>query len=96
MYSTAYLSSADWNDTRFKNESFDAKLIEARGELDQAKRKAIYSEMGHMVRDDGGLICPMFNDFIDASSDRVAGWVSGVPGFDFMNNSAPLRMWVTS
>ena len=40
MYSTAYLSTADWNDTKFKNAHFDELLIAARGELDQAKRKA--------------------------------------------------------
>ena len=96
MFSTAYLSSADWNDTRFFNEQFDQLLIAARGELDTAKRTQMYADMGTILRDEGGLICPMFNDFIDASSDKLAGWVSGVPGFGFMNNSAPMRMWVTS
>ena len=31
MYSTAYYSKADWNDTRFFREDFDKLLIEARG-----------------------------------------------------------------
>ncbi|XHE55766.1 ABC transporter substrate-binding protein [Phaeobacter sp. BS34] len=75
MYSTAYLSTADWNDTRFKREDFDKLLFAARGELDEAKRKALYSQMGMMVRDEGGLICPMFNDFIEATSSKVQGWV---------------------
>ena len=44
-----------------------------------------------IVSEDGGAIIPMFNDFIDAQSDRIAGWVSEVPGFGFMNNSAPMR-----
>jgi peptide/nickel transport system substrate-binding protein len=30
--------------------------------------------MGHLVRDEGGLICPMFNDFIDGVSDKLVGW----------------------
>ena len=30
MFSTAYLSSADWNDTRFFNEQFDQLLLAAR------------------------------------------------------------------
>jgi peptide/nickel transport system substrate-binding protein len=63
MYSTAYLSTAEWNDTKFKNAKFDELLIAARGELDAAKRKGMYSEMAHIVRDEGGLILPMFNDF---------------------------------
>ena len=96
MFTTAYLSTADWNDTRFKNDQFDQLLIAARAELDQAKRKQMYADMGMMVRDEGGLICPMFNDFVDATTDRVAGWKDGVAGHALMNAYAPLRMWVTS
>ncbi|MFN4099320.1 MAG: ABC transporter substrate-binding protein [Pararhodobacter sp.] len=92
MYSTAYLSSADWNDTRFFNEQFDALLIEARGELDLERRQALYSEMGQMVRDEGGLILPMFNDFIDAHNDQITGWV-GNPAAEMMNLQAPILMW---
>ncbi len=94
MYTTAYLSTADWNDTRFVNETFDQTLIAARAELDQAKRKQMYADMGMMVHNEGGLICPMFNDFIDATGDRLEGWVDGVNGFALMNSYAPLRMWV--
>ena len=75
MYSTAYLSTADWNDTNFFNEKFDKLLITARGELDEAKRKQMYRDMAVIVRDEGGVIVPMFNDFIDATSAKVGGWV---------------------
>ncbi|MBN8291719.1 ABC transporter substrate-binding protein [Rhodobacter sp. NTK016B] len=92
MYSTAYLSTADWNDTRFFNDHFDELLLEARGELDQTRRKAIYSEMGMMVRDEGGLICPMFNDFIDAHNDQITGWVTN-PNLELMDGLAPVLMW---
>jgi peptide/nickel transport system substrate-binding protein len=77
MYSTAYLSTADWNDTRFFDERFDKLVLEARGELDQDRRKALYREMAIIVRDEGGLICPMFNDLIDATSDKVKGYEHG-------------------
>ena len=93
MFSTAYRSTADWNDTRFFNEKFDQNLVAARSELDQAKRKAIYREMNLTVRNEGGLICPMFNNFIDATSDRIAGWAPS-KGFDLMNYYAPMKMWV--
>jgi len=43
------------------------------GELDEAKRKQLYHDMAVTVRDTGGLILPMFNDFIDAHSDKVNG-----------------------
>ena len=90
MYSTAYLSSADWNDTRFKNPEFDALLNKAKGELDNDKRKALYSKMGMMVRDTGGLICPMFNDFVDAVSDKVQGYESN-PNAELMDGFAAMR-----
>lgn len=92
MYSTAYLSTADWNDTRFFNPHFDELLIAARGELDLTRRKAMYSEMGTLVRDEGGLICPMFNDFIDAHNDQVAGWEAN-PAAELMAGQAGIRMW---
>lgn len=95
MFSTAYLSTADWNDTRFFNEQFDQLLFAARAELDQAKRKSMYRDMSVLVRDEGGLICPMFNNFVDATSERIAGWEQS-KGFDMMNFYAPLKMWVVA
>ena len=93
MFSTAYLSTADWNDTRFFNEQFDQLLLAARAELDDAKRKAMYRDMSVILRDEGGLICPMFNNFVDGVSEDVAGWQSTV-GFDLMNNYGPVKMWL--
>lgn len=92
MYSTAYLSTADWNDTRFNNPEFDKMLFEAKAELDTAKRKALYSKMGHMMRDTGGLICPMFNDFVDGVSQKVAGWETD-PNGELMNGQVTRKTW---
>ncbi|CUH53991.1 ABC transporter substrate-binding protein [Shimia marina] len=95
MFTTAYLSTADWNDTRFSNEKFDQMLLAARAELDTGKRKQMYADMGEILRNQSGLICPMFNDFVDAYNDRVGGWVEGVAGFSLMHGYAAQRMWVT-
>ncbi|QOL80489.1 ABC transporter substrate-binding protein [Pseudooceanicola spongiae] len=92
MYSTAYLSTADWNDTRFDNPAFDKLLVEAKGELDQAKRKEMYSQMAYMVRDEGGVILPMFNDFICAITTDVQGWVED-PNQDLMNGLVAHKCW---
>jgi peptide/nickel transport system substrate-binding protein len=94
MYTTAYLSTADWNDTRFNNEQFDQLLLAARAELDTAKRTQMYADMGEIQRDNGGLICPMFNDFVDATTDRLDGWVENAKGFALMNSYSPMKMWV--
>jgi len=94
MYSTAYLSTADWNDTRFKRDDFDALLLSAKAELDNVKRKDLYSQMAHILRDEGGLICPMFNDFVDATSDKVAGYELD-PNGELMNGYFSNKCWLT-
>ncbi len=93
MYSTAYLSTADWNDTRFFNESFDKMLLSARGELDDAKRKQIYRDMGMIVHSEGGLICPMFNDWVEGVSNNVGGWAVNA-NQTMMNGQALSRCWL--
>ncbi|WP_225028889.1 ABC transporter substrate-binding protein [Xinfangfangia pollutisoli] len=93
MYTTAYLSTADWNDTKFKNAKFDELLLAARGELDAAKRKASYSEMAHILRDEGGLILPMFNDFVSGVSDTIGGWVDD-PNGELMNGRSQVKCWL--
>ena len=93
MYSTAYLSTADWNDTRFLREDFDKMVLAARAELDNDKRKQMYRDMAVLVRDEGGLILPMFNDFIDATGSKVAGY-SPDPNGDMMNGMALTKTWL--
>tara|TARA_R110002049_G_scaffold23781_6_gene84733 strand:- start:121648 stop:123243 length:1596 start_codon:yes stop_codon:yes gene_type:complete len=93
MYSTAYLSTADWNDTRWKRPEFDSMLTAAKAELDEAKRKEIYSQMGRMLREEGGLILPMFNDFVDGVSNNVGGWAED-PNDQMMNNLASIKCWI--
>ncbi|MBO9472945.1 ABC transporter substrate-binding protein [Shimia sp. R10_1] len=96
MFTTAYLSTADWNDTRYSSEQFDQLLIAARAELDETKRKQMYTDMATMLHNESGLICPMFNDFVDAHTDKLGGWVEGVAGFSLMHGYAAQRMWVTA
>ncbi|MES2914721.1 MAG: ABC transporter substrate-binding protein [Pseudomonadota bacterium] len=93
MYSTAYVSTAEWNDTKFKNAKFDELLIAARAELDQDKRKGLYSEMANILRDEGGLILPMFNDWVEARSETVGGWTPD-PNGELMNGKALIKCWL--
>lgn len=92
-YSTTYLSTAPWNDTHFYNEKFDKLLIEARAERDQDKRKNLYREMAIIVRDEGGLIAPMFNQWIDATGPGVKGFVKD-PAAGMSNGYALARCWL--
>ena len=72
MFSTAYAGDAKWNDTSWKNGSFDKLLVEARSELDEAKRSEMYAEMQRLVRDDGGNIIPVFANNVFAMSSKVS------------------------
>ncbi len=74
MFSVAYKSDAAWNDTRFQRDDFDTLLLEARSELDDKVRASKYSMMQEMLSNEGGVIVPMFNDFLDAISTYVKGY----------------------
>jgi peptide/nickel transport system substrate-binding protein len=95
MFSTAYAADAAWNDTAWQNKRFNELLVAARGELDEAKRRAMYVEMQSIVRDDGGVIVPMFAADLAAASDKVAhGPVAANYELDGM--LAPERWWFKS
>ena len=51
--------------------------------------------MGMMVRDEGGLICPMFNDFVEGVSDKVQGWIADPTG-ELMSGTATHKCWLTA
>jgi len=93
MYTTAYLSTADWNDTKYFNTDLDALILSARGETDTAKRTDIYAQIATIIHDDGGVICPMFNDFIDAHTDVIAGFEKD-PNYEMMGGWASAKTWM--
>jgi peptide/nickel transport system substrate-binding protein len=83
IFSTGYSSGAAWNDTHWDNERFNKLLVQARAELDEAKRRDMYVEMQRILRDEGGSIVPMFANAIDGRNDKVAhGKVSSIAAFD--------------
>lgn len=92
-YSTSFLSTAEWNDTNFFRDDFDSMLLEARAELDTEKRENQYRDMALMVRDEGGLILPVFNDFINAATMNVMNYVDDI-GNDLSNGRVVSRVWL--
>ncbi|MBA8879602.1 ABC transporter substrate-binding protein [Phyllobacterium myrsinacearum] len=73
LFSLLYASDAPWNESQYKSEKFDKLLIEARGMLDQAKRKAIYGEMQVMIAEEAGTAIPVFISNVDAISSKLKG-----------------------
>ena len=68
MFSAAYVEGTEWNDTAWRNteaaDRFNALVVEARAELDPAKRTDMYFECQRLIHEDGGAIVPMFANYL--------------------------------
>lgn len=73
LFSLLYSSDAPWNESQFKSEKFDRMLVEARGSLDDNRRREIYGEMQAMVADEAGTAIPAYLSGLDAMTDRLKG-----------------------
>ncbi len=93
MFSTAYQGGVDWNDTFWSNERFDALLLEARSELDQAKRHEMYGEMQAIVSNQGGVVVPMFANYVMGLSSKIAHHDDVAGNWDLDGNKAAERWW---
>lgn len=71
MFSTAFAADSAWNETKWTHERFNKLLVEARAELDNSKRREMYVEMQSLVRDEGGLVAPVFANWVFVTSDKV-------------------------
>ncbi|WP_306115374.1 MULTISPECIES: ABC transporter substrate-binding protein [unclassified Roseovarius] len=72
MFATAYSCGAAWNDSFWCHDKFEKLMVEARAELDPAKRQAMYYEMQDIVSNQGGVIIPMFANYVFATSKKIA------------------------
>lgn len=72
MFSTAYAAGAPWNDTFWEHERFNELLVAARSELDETKRRDMYFEMQAICANEGGVVIPMFANYVMGLSERVA------------------------
>ena len=97
MYSSAYTSDNNWNDTAWRDtpaaDRFNAVITEARSETDEAKRGSQYFEAQQLLHDDGGAIVAMWANYIHAHSkklthgpDVAANWIND-------GNKASERWW---
>ncbi len=89
MFSIAYAEGANWNDTFWVHERFNVLLKQARSELDLAKRREMYVEMQTIVSDEGGVVVPMFNNYVlglraNVGHNRIASnWtLDGLKGME--------------
>ena len=64
---TAFAAEAPWNEAYWKHERFNTLLVEARTTLDPAKRGEMYREMQAIVRDEGGVVIPLYASYVGAA-----------------------------
>lgn len=87
LFSLFFKSDADWNESGWRNPTFDRLLLEARGEADEGRRKQLYGEMQQMVHDQAGVAIPVFIDLLDAHDLRLKGLypipIGGLMGYMF-------------
>lgn len=95
LLSYIFKSDAPWNEAFWKRADFDALLIAARAEGDPAKRKQMYHDLQMMIYEDGGSVIPIFNNYLNAGSKKLRGFVPN-PAQDFGNFRAPETVWFAS
>lgn len=71
VFSQIYSAGADWNESKWNNERFNKLLVEARSELDTAKRRELYVEMQRICHDDCGSVIPLFMAYTHAISAKI-------------------------
>ena len=93
MFSVGYAEEAAWNETRWKHERFNQLLVEARAELDEPRRHELYYEMQQICRDEGGVVIPVFFNWIAGVTDKVGvpEVISGIVPLDGGRNAS--RWW---
>ncbi|WP_226780053.1 ABC transporter substrate-binding protein [Oceaniglobus trochenteri] len=93
MFSSVNEAGAPWNDSKWVNDRFQKLLIEARATLDSGKRREMYREMQELDSKEGGTVIPMYANFVDAASAKLAN--SGTIGNVFQMDSSRLieRWW---
>jgi peptide/nickel transport system substrate-binding protein len=93
MLEVCYGAKAPWNETHWRNDKFEKLLADARGEVDEAKRKPYIWEMQKMLSDEGGAVIPVFRDWLSADNGKVGGHVP-TGGFDMDNGFILEKAWI--
>ena len=74
IFALLYTSNAAWNETRWNNAAFDKVVNEARGTVDDAKRRALYAQAQKLMHAEVPSIIPVFFDLLAAQREWVQGY----------------------
>lgn len=79
----SYASSAEWNETNWKNPEFDEKLTQYDAELDAVKRKNLLAELCTLIKEDGGLLTAGHYQVLYAKSRQLKNFEVVPMGFTY-------------
>ena len=92
MMTLAFKGDAAWNETRWKNDTFDQLLENVRGETDAAARKQKYCDLQTMIHEGNGMAIPVHRNYVDAAASHVKGR-SHVPLNNFGGAESAPTLW---
>ena len=96
MFSQVYSAGADWNESHWDNARFNELLVQARGELDETKRRDMYVEMQRLCNEDGGAVVPLFMAYTQAMRGRVGLPEQLANNWELDGHKNAERWWFTS
>lgn len=71
--SQTFVTGGSWNDTKYENPKFDQLVIDARVELDETKRLAMYAECQNLLSEEAGMVCFAIGDQLDGGTTKLRG-----------------------
>lgn len=93
MFTLGYQTGAAWNDTNWENARFQQLLLDARAELDSVRRREMYYEMQDLCANDGSTVIPMYANFVQAFTAKLAHPEVVGNVFDLDSNRLIERWW---
>jgi peptide/nickel transport system substrate-binding protein len=95
ILSLVFLSGAEWNESAWKDKSFDDLVRSARAELNETKRKHIYHDIQALLAERGSEVIPVRADGLDAARSGVHGFTT-VPGLALSGHKVAEKVWLES
>ena len=93
MFSVAYEAGGPWNDTQWDHAHFQELLVMGRTEADLVKRGAIYRDMQDILRVEGGVVVPMYANWVDANSTKITNGDDPFGNVYRMDNARIAERW---
>ena len=97
MFSQVYSENAiatGWAETKFVHQKFEKLLVQARAELNDAKRREMYVEMQQIVHDNCSVIIPIFSAYGHASTSNVKRGSKVASNWEFDGHKNAERWWM--